>query len=153
MRYILFILIAFFACCNSSKVNNPSDFSSSYFSKSGLMNYELKIEVAEGNLKLNYRNGQNQKSGNAVYTLKDEEITELYKYLDKIGFLSMKSPEPEKILDAPQQTIEATYNSKSNKIDFGSVKTPPETMVTYKKMLFDLADKYNKTWKKDMGLE
>jgi hypothetical protein len=153
MRYILFILITFFACCNTSKVNNPADFYSSYTSKSGLMNFEMKIEVTDGSLKLNYRNGQNQKSGNAVYTLKDEEIAELSKYLDKIGFLTMKSPEPEKILDAPQQTIEASYNSKSNKIDFGSVKTPPESLVTYKKMLFDLTDKYNKTWKKDMMLE
>ena len=117
------------------------------------MDYELLINLNGNELKLTYQNGQNKTSGNGIYTIKDREANEIYKYLKSINFVSMKDPEGERMLDAAQQYIKGGYDDKSNGINFGGVKNPPDNIVKAKNMIVELASKYNKSFNKDMGIE
>jgi hypothetical protein len=154
MKLIIYTTFCFFLIsCNSSKYDYPSDFSANYILKSELMRYELTINISGDVLTLNYKNEQDKRSGNGVYTIKDIEINNLYKYSKSISILTMKAPENERLLDAPQQSLKVTYGNQSNNIDFGSVKNPPENIVKLKAMIIDLAAIYNKSFKHDLGLD
>ncbi len=104
-------------------------------------------------MNLSYKNEQNNTSGNGVYAVKKSESYEIYKYFKSINFSTMNPLQGDKILDAPQQNIKAIYDDKSNSIDFGTVKDLPENIIRAKKMIIDLASKYNQGFKKDLGLE
>ena len=142
------------ASCSSSKTNGvPKNFDVSYYSKSSLMQYELKIEINRKNLSLNYKNESKGLSGNYSYTIEDSESENLYNYLKSNNINSLKMPPSDKLLDAPIQTIKVSYNNKSNIIDFGTIKDPPEKIINLKNMLFELTSKYNKNWKKDLDFQ
>jgi hypothetical protein len=154
MKYIYLLLTSILAfACSAGNSNYPSDFTAAYATQSPLMVYELAISINGNELSLAYKNGQNNKSGNGVYTVKDPEVTEIYKYFKSINIVSMKTPEGEKMLDAPQETLKAAYDDKVNAIYFGGLKNPPDNLVKAKNMLIDLASKYNKSFKKDLGME
>jgi hypothetical protein len=149
-KNILFLLMAVMFGC-SAVSNIPSDFKASYISKSELTKWSMSIQVDSDEMKLSYLN--NGVVGNGTYSLTNEETGKLYDYMKSSGFLSMSQPQGEKITDMPTQKLSGTYNSKSNSIEFGTVKEPPVALTTLKQMLIDLAGKHNKDFKKVMGYE
>jgi hypothetical protein len=154
MKYIYLLLTSILTfACSAGNSNYPSDFTAAYTTQNPLMKYELAISLKGNELSLAYMNEQNNTSGNGVYTVKDSEVNDIYKYFKSIGIVSMKAPEGEKMLDSPPETLEAAYDDKVNAISFGGLKNPPDNLVKVKNMIIDLASKYNKSFKKDMGME
>lgn len=152
IKYINFLVFVFFAACTASS-DIPSDFSLTFTSKSELMKWEVNISLNNESLKIVYKNSQNNSSGNWVYTVKQSDAEKIYKYMKSSGFIKTKVTVGEKVLDAPSQNLTGVYNAKSNSIDFGNIKEPPENLRNLKQMLFELSDKYNNNWRKESGME
>ena len=153
MKYFnIYLIVALLYGCSSSS-DIPSDFSLVYKSENALMDWRLNITLNSESLILEYKNKQDNISGNNVYNITEREALKIYKYMKSSGFLNMKPPEGEKIVDMPTQNLSGKYGGKSNYIEFGTVKELPESLSTLKQMLFDLASRYNNSWEKDVGLE
>lgn len=155
MKYIYFMVLSMilFCCSTGSPTSYPSDFSVKYYMKNGLMKTDLTVEINGDKLKVRYENGQKNIKKNTDYNISEKEISEIYKYMKSTGFSTMLSPESEKIVDAPIQNITGIYDNKTNMINFGSVKSPPENITKLKKMLLELADKYDKSWRIDTDMQ
>lgn len=149
----LFILCLLASCSPSKTTGLSKNFDLSYYSKSSLIQYELKIEVNRKKLSLNYKNKRKGLSSNYSYDIEDSESENLYKYLKSNNMNSFKAPASDRLLDVPVQTIKVNYDNKSNTIDYGTVKDPPIEIINLKNMLFELTSKYNKNWKKDLDLQ
>ncbi len=149
----LSILWLLSSCSSSGTGGLSKDFDVSYYSKSSLMKYELKIEINRRSLILNYKNESKGLSENFSYNIEESESENLYNYLKSNNINSLKAPPPDRLLDAPVQLIKVKYNNKSNSINFGTVKDPPVKIINLKNTLFELASKYNKNWKKDLDLQ
>jgi hypothetical protein len=148
-----FTLITFLSGCNSSKTDIPKDFQVIYSNKSYLIKFETTIDLTGDHLKLYYTSSSPEKTINGIFTAGEKDINSIYDFIEQKKLMKMKSPEPEKLLDAPEENFTITISGKTNSIDFGSVKEKPSELLQLKNMLFDLAEKYKPGWKKETGME
>lgn len=140
------------SCTSSNSNNYPSDLEVGYFAKSELMSYEINVEIAKGQIKLDYENKQQNESLQETHTVGKKDLEKLYDLLKSVNFISLKSPDKEMLLDAPEEYLTATYDRKTNKIDLTSVKDIPENIVKVRSGIIDLVEKYDKQWKEKSGI-
>lgn len=153
--FFFFLLIGLIclSCSSSTGVSVPSDFNVTYSFSSPLVKQDVSIVIKNTSLVMSYSNGTLNKNGNTTSDFEPSECEELYKYLKSNDALNIKSPEKEKLVDVPAESITITYKGKSNTIELTAVTNPPANIVNIKNKIFDFATKFNKDWKKNAGFE
>ncbi len=147
------ILVALSGCSGSHKLDSSSDFQVQFSSRSAIQSYEVAITITTDELRLSFNNVARGNIFNQSYTLQKPDREALYEYLRSVDFLSLKSPKADLLVDAPQTSISASYDGRSNTIEFGRVQNLPDTIAALRKKIFDVASKYNKEWQKKVGFE
>lgn len=161
MKYILLILILVMATKLAySKQGEkllyeeyPKDFVLKYYMKDTVSGSNLFLEIKKGKLQVDYINGEKKISKRKYYEPEDEEIYKLYKYMVDENFLEKESPDKTIQQNSAAQYIAGEYNGKENILIFSASADPPMYLLKLKYKLFELADTYDKYWKRDMDVK
>jgi hypothetical protein len=149
-----FLSFTFWQCSSSTSTSSlPEDFRAIYYTRGVLTDFELKMQVTKEQILLNFSDRSQNLVKNLNYTLSEDDVVSLYKSFRSADFMNMTSPPGEHITDAPLAQITATYKNKTHTVDFGQVKTPPESIAKLRDGIFAVMTKYKSDWKKEIGWE
>jgi len=137
-------------CATSSAYQCPSDFEVTYLSRSTLIDYETKIVITAGEIRFYHKDRQHNDAIEETHPTDPTTINNLYHYLDSVKFLAITSPKREVVLDAPDERISATYQGRSNTVEFGGVRNLADQISTLRKRLFAIADTSSPRWQKEV---
>lgn len=149
--FTMLIGFSFFSC--NHHMEDSSENSFSFYSKGYLIPFEVKISVTGNDLQLFYKGADMMDAVDKNYTIKDDEKSSFFGYVNEINFLKMEVPEPEKMRDAPVTTLSADLKGESRTIDIGQMSSVPESLMNLRTRIFNLASAYKPGWKKEAGFE
>lgn len=129
---------------------HPEDFYLTYYMKDTISGSNLFMEIKKGKLKVDYINGERKISKRKFYEIDDEDADKLYKYMADEKFLERESPEKTITQNTAAQYIAGGWNGKENVLIFSAAGDPPMFLLKLKYKFFDVTDKYDKFWKRDM---
>lgn len=129
---------------------HPEDFSLTYYMKDTVSGSNIFMEIKDGKLKVDYINGIRKISKRKYYEIDDEDTDKLYKYMKDEKFLERESPEKTITQNMAAQYIKGGWSGKENVLIFSAAGDPPMYLLKLKYKLWDVTDKYDKFWKKDM---
>lgn len=148
--YLLLVI----GCTSKPAATSPTDFRVHFSSKSYLTRQDISITVTRDELHLRSATpGQAQPFEQTYKLRQSEEASEILTYLRSIDFLKMEPPAAERLRDAPDIRITASYDGSTRDMDIGKTSRLPESLVRLRTMILSLASKYNPGWLKEVGLE
>lgn len=156
MKYItilLFLAVITSKAFSSTGGEHPDDFTLTYYMKDTLSGSNLFMEIKKGKLEIDYINGPKKISKRKYYEPDDDEIDKLYNYMVDEKFLDRESPEKSITRNTAAQYIAGSYNGRETVLIFSAAGDPPLYMLKLKYKLFELADRYDKFWKRDMDVK
>jgi hypothetical protein len=154
VRITLVSLASLLLCagCSSSKVQHGRpEMHVEYVVKNALQNTESRIEVSGESLTVYHRSVLPQRDIQERFTPDTADVGSMYGYLEKIKFHEIQQPKMERMLDAPDERITATFLGRTTTLTIGSVKELPEGIVRLRTMILDLAVNHSPAMKKALG--
>lgn len=162
MKYILLLLLLISAAqltageFSHSKLADdeyPKDFILTYYMKDTISGSNLFLELKKGKLQVDYINGIKKISKRKYYEPDEDEIYKLYKFMTDENFMAQESPEKTITRNSAAQYILGQYNGKENVLIFSAAGDPPMFLLRLKYKLFELTDRYDDYWKRDMDVK
>lgn len=153
MKNILLVLLLFLVSSviySGTGGEHPEDFELTYYMKDTVSGSNIFMEIKKGKLQIDYKNGVRNISKRKYYEIDDEDTDKLYNYMVDEKFLERESPEKTIQQNMAAQYIAGGYNGRENILIFSAAGDPPMYLLKLKYKLFEIADKYDKHWKKDM---
>ena len=145
----LILSISFFNCNN--EMAGAADNNVQFYSKGYHIPFEVKISVTGNNMELFYKSSEMKDAFSQNFSISDEEKDEIFGYLNEIDFMKMEVPDLVKKMDAPVAKLTAKLNGESREIDIGQLPSIPQSLVTLRTKMFNLASAYKPEWKKEVG--
>ena len=138
--------------CSSSKTQQGRpEMMLTYSAKSALLTFETRIEVTGEVLTLFHRSVRPKRDIQEKFTLDTAEVGGLYRYLERVKLHDMQQPKGERMLDAPDEKITATFQGRTTTFSIGNVKDLSEEIVQLRKQIIDLAVKHSPAMKEALG--
>lgn len=154
LHIVLCFLLIVIGCASKHAASSEEDFRITFSSKSYLTRHDISITITRDELHLrNATAGQAQPAEQTYKLRQGEDASEILTYLRSIDFLKMEQPAAERLRDAPDVRITASYDGSTRSIDLGKTPRLPDTLVRLRSMILSLASKYNPGWLKEVGLE
>jgi hypothetical protein len=147
---ILFLLLVSSVIYSGTGGEHPEDFELTYYMKDTVSGSNLFMEIKKGKLKVDYINGVRKISKRKYYEIDDEDIDKLYNYMVTEKFLDWESPEKTITQNMAAQYISGGYNGRENIMIFSAAGDPPMDLLKLKYKFFEITDKYDRFWKRDM---
>ena len=120
-----------------------------YRMSNSLMRSNMVIEIKNDELKVSFKSLQ--KNYDRSFKIVSADIDTLVGLLRSVNFASIQPLKGDKLLDAPAQLISASYDNKTNAVNFGFVKNPPVEITNLKSLIFNIFTKYDSNWKSKIG--
>ncbi len=154
LHTVLCFLLIVIGCTGKQAASSQADFRVQFSSKSYLTRHDISITVTRDELHLrNATGGQAQPAEQTYKLLQPEDASEILTYLRSIDFSNMEQLAAERLRDAPDIRITASYDGTTRSIDLGKTTRLPDTLVRLRSMILSLASKYNPGWLEEVGLE
>lgn len=122
-----------------------------YVAKNALHNTETRIAVSGETLSFVYRSVRPKRDIQERFVPDTAEVESLHRYLNEIRLHDIQQPRVERMLDAPDEMITATYGGRTSSFSIGSVKNLPEEIVRLRKQIIDLAVNHSPAMKEALG--
>lgn len=132
---------------------HPKDFYLTYYMKDTVTGSNLLFEIKKGKLHVDYINGERKISKRKYYEIDDEDVDKLYTYMVEEKFLERESPEKTITQNMAAQYIAGGYGGRDNVLIFSAAGDPPMYLLKLKYKFFEVTDKYDKFWKRDMDIK
>lgn len=154
LHTVLCFLPIVIGCTSKPAASSQADFRVHFSSKSYLTRHDISITVTQDELHLRNATAGQAQSVEQTYKLRQpEDVSEILAYLRSINFLKMEQPAAERLRDAPDIRITASYDGSTRSIDLGKTTRLPDSLARLRSMILSLASKYNPGWLKEAGLE
>lgn len=107
------------------------------------MNTETRIRVTKEAMAVYVKSQLSAEVVDELYTLAPAEVESLYQRVQDARFHDIQLPPQELLLDAPEETLSATFGGKSTTHHLSRIKELPSDVVSLRRSVLDLAARKN----------